>query len=353
MFWDPDFTPSSWHGVTTVVTGNCGFTLAPTRPEHRDVIMRTLENVEGMPLAALEAGLQWSFDTFPEYLAAVDGLPKRLNVACMIGHTALRWFVLGDDAWERRATDDEVSRMCELVREALVCGAVGFSTSLHTHVGAFGKPVPSRAASFDELLSLAEALGSTGTGTIEMVIHEAIDVADVVRVAEAAGRPVTWSGDVLLPMAGEHSLAAASSAVDRSRAASGTSVVPQFSCQPIVAEVTLRDPFQLRSASDGFLEVLRADPDERLALYQDEGWRRRAEEGLRPLWVRRLADATIGETVVHARLRHGPTLGQLAAERRDHTLRRARGSLVGRRAGDEVQRRDREHRPNGHHPAAR
>ena len=87
LFWDPDLTPSSWHGVTTVVTGNCGFTVAPTRPAHRDVIIRTLENVEGMTVETLVAGMPWTFETFPEYLRAVDALPKRLNVACLIGHT--------------------------------------------------------------------------------------------------------------------------------------------------------------------------------------------------------------------------------------------------------------------------
>src|SRR5262249_21564454 len=145
LFWDPDLTPSSWHGVTTVVMGNCGFTVAPTRPEHRDIVYRTLENVEGMTDESLEAGLPWSFETYPEFLAQADRVPKRLNVACMIGHTALRWYVLGDDAPERVATRDEVDRMCSLVREALELGAVGFSTSRHNHVGAFGKPVPSRA----------------------------------------------------------------------------------------------------------------------------------------------------------------------------------------------------------------
>ena len=101
VLWDRDLTPSSWHGVTTVVTGNCGFGIAPTKPEHRATIMRTLENVEGMPLDALEAGLPWTFETFPQYLDAVDGAPNRLNIACLAGHTPLRFYVLGDEATER------------------------------------------------------------------------------------------------------------------------------------------------------------------------------------------------------------------------------------------------------------
>jgi N-acyl-D-aspartate/D-glutamate deacylase len=313
LFWDPDITPSSWHGVTTVVTGNCGFTLAPTRPDHRNIIVRTLENVEGMSVAALEAGLPWSFETFPEYLRAVDSLDKRLNVACLIGHTALRWFVLGDEATEREASRAEVARMCELVTEAMECGAVGFSTSQHNHIGAFGKPVPSRAASHEELQRIAETLGQTGAGAIEIALGASFGVADAVSVAKASGRPVTWSGTALVPTAGEGGADAAAAAVDAS-CSSGASVVPQFPCRPIVNQVTLRDPFPLRHASDGFLEVLRADPEERLALYGDEDWRRRAKETLQPLWVQRLADATVEETNAHTDIRNGPTLGQLAAK---------------------------------------
>src|SRR4051795_7355110 len=111
VLWDRDLTPSCWHGVTTVVMGNCGFGIAPTRPEHRSTIARTLENVEGMSVDALEAGIPWTFETFPEYLDALDGIGKRLNVGAMVGHTAVRTYVLGADAVERPATEDETARM--------------------------------------------------------------------------------------------------------------------------------------------------------------------------------------------------------------------------------------------------
>src|SRR5436190_327940 len=108
VLWDPDLTPSSWHGVTTVVTGNCGFGIAPTRPEHRSTIAHTLENVEGMSAEALEAGIPWSFETFPEYLDTLERIPKRINVGAFIGHTPLRLYAMGEEAVERAATDDEV-----------------------------------------------------------------------------------------------------------------------------------------------------------------------------------------------------------------------------------------------------
>jgi N-acyl-D-aspartate/D-glutamate deacylase len=160
ILWDPEVTPSSWHGVTTVVVGNCGFGIAPTRPEHRHTILRVLENVEGMPLDALEAGIPWTFETFPEYLDAVERQPLGINVAALLGHTPLRFFVLGEDATERVATPDEVTRMEELVAEALAAGAVGISTSrTESHLGAYGKPVPSRVCDLDEIRRLAGVLG--------------------------------------------------------------------------------------------------------------------------------------------------------------------------------------------------
>src|SRR4051812_21224726 len=129
VLWDPDLTPSCWHGVTTVVMGNCGFGIAPTLPQHRETIARTLENVEGMSVEALAAGIPWTFESFPEYLDAVERQHTRLNVAAMIGHTPLRTYVLGSDATEREATADEVEQMRRLVGEALDAGAIGFATS--------------------------------------------------------------------------------------------------------------------------------------------------------------------------------------------------------------------------------
>ena len=140
VFWDPSLTPSSFHGVTTVVAGNCGFSIAPTRPEHRDLIARTLENVEDMDVAALAAGVPWDFASFPEYLASVGRLPLGLNFTAYVGHTALRLYVMGDDAYERAATSDEVERMCAELAEALAAGAAGFATSVApTHRGADGQ----------------------------------------------------------------------------------------------------------------------------------------------------------------------------------------------------------------------
>src|SRR5437016_9609318 len=129
VFWDPKLRPSSYHGVTTVVAGNCGFTIAPTRAEHHDVIARTLENVEDMDVATLSAGIAWDFQSFPQYLDAVGRRGTLLNFTTYVGHTALRLYVMGDDAYERAATTEEIGHMAQLVREGIAVGAAGFSTS--------------------------------------------------------------------------------------------------------------------------------------------------------------------------------------------------------------------------------
>src|SRR5438552_5767417 len=150
VFWDPRLRPSSYHGVTTVVAGNCGFAIAPTREEHHEVIARTLENVEDMDVDTLSAGIAWEFRTFPEYLEAVRRRGTLLNFTAYVGHTPVRLYVMGDAAYERAATTDEVARMCELVREAIEAGAAGFSTSFSfAHRGVAGQPAPSRFAEHD------------------------------------------------------------------------------------------------------------------------------------------------------------------------------------------------------------
>src|SRR5262245_49374925 len=129
VFWDPALTPSSWHGVTTVVAGNCGFSIAPCRPEHRDLLARTLQHVEDMSLATLDAGLPWDCATFPEYLDSVERRGSALNYACYVGHTAVRLWVMGESGYERAATDDEIAGMRRVVHEAMEAGAAGFATS--------------------------------------------------------------------------------------------------------------------------------------------------------------------------------------------------------------------------------
>src|SRR6476646_1053986 len=180
VFWDPALTPSSYHGVTTVVAGNCGFSIAPTRAEHRSVIARTLENVEDMNVETLAAGIPWDFSTFPEYLASVERRGTGLNYAAYIGHTALRLFVMGDAAYERTATPDEVAGMQAVLREAMLAGAAGLATSFAiTHRGVDGKPIPSRFADRAEFEALLDTMREVGRGVVSVAPGEQCNVGDM------------------------------------------------------------------------------------------------------------------------------------------------------------------------------
>jgi N-acyl-D-amino-acid deacylase len=315
VMWDPDLTPSSWHGVTTVVTGNCGFGLAPTRPEHQGTIMRVLENVEGMPYDALEQGLDWRFESFAEYLDVLDEAQLRLNVAVLLGHTPLRYYVMGDDATERPATVDEVARMRALVDEALEAGAIGFSSSRSmSHLGAHGRPVPSRAAALDELDQLLEPLRERETGYFEVTWGPDFHVEEAAAVAKRIDRPVSWAAI----MANQREPGEAVRTVDRVRAAGGR-VHPQIACRPIVVQIALSDPFPFATAA-AFTEVLQLDRADRAERYADPDWRRRATDDLTAQWGPLFDGAVVAETGVHTDLVGGPTLGELAERSRRQAI---------------------------------
>jgi N-acyl-D-aspartate/D-glutamate deacylase len=244
VFWDRMLSISPWHGVTSVVLGNCGFGVAPTRPEHRDLVLRTLENVEGMSLDALRAGLgaDWPFESFPEYLDAVERRGTAIHVGAFVGHTPVRLFVMGEEATEREATDAEVAAMRRLVGDALAAGALGFASSKSpTHVGAAGRPVPSRAASLAEIEALAGALGEAGHGVFQATIGAGFFLDQLEALQRRIGRPVTWTallGGMLGPEGHRPVLERTAKAQ-----ADGVAVWPQVSCRPLLFEFQWKAPF--------------------------------------------------------------------------------------------------------------
>ena len=191
VFWDPALTPSSHHGVTTVVAGNCGFSIAPVKPSDRELLVRTLMHVEDMSPDTLFAGVPWdSFETFPEYLNAVESRGTVLNYACYVGHTAVRMYVMGEAAYERAATDDEVATMRGIVYDAIAAGATGFATSAApTHNGEGGRPVPSRVADIDELRSLLMPLRDLQRGVGALLPGGVIPAQQVFDLQRNIGRP--------------------------------------------------------------------------------------------------------------------------------------------------------------------
>lgn len=201
IFWDPIGSCSCYHGVTSVVMGNCGFTLAPCKQEDADMVFRNLERAEDLSRDAMLEGIDWRWETFPQFLDVIDELPKGINYAGYIGHSALRTYVMGERAFTDAATEDDVGNMQRLVKEAVQAGAIGFSTSrTFNHLTADDRPVASRLAEWDEVRAIVNAVGETGKGLFE-IAGEAPG-RDPERIAEYHGRlrdlavesgvPQTW-----------------------------------------------------------------------------------------------------------------------------------------------------------------
>jgi len=284
VLWDPALRPSSYHGITTVVAGNCGFAIAPTRPEHHDVIVHTLENVEDMDPATLTAGVDWDFETFPEYLASVRRRGTLLNFTAYVGHSALRLYVMGDAAYERAATTDEIERMSGLVREGIDAGGAGFSTSFsYAHRGIDGKPVPSRFADRDEVDALFLAAGRTAKGVILITPGEQCSYADVYEWQPRVGRPFTYP--LFASPGGKHLEPVRLHEEGLSR---GAKVWPQVTPRPLTMQFTMADAYNLNTGKV-FGELMERDREARLAAYRDPEWRARAaadleESPMKPRW---------------------------------------------------------------------
>ncbi len=283
VFWDPALRPSSYHGVTTVVAGNCGFAIAPTRSEHHDVIVHTLENVEDMDPATLSAGIVWDFETFPEYLESVRRRGTVLNFTGYAGHSPLRLYVMSDAAYERAATPEEIDRMCQLAREAIEAGAAGFSTSFSfAHRGVDGKPVPSRYAENDEIQALFRAAGQTGKGAVLMTPGQ-VTYADMYEWQPSVGRPFMYplfaapGGRHLEPL-GLH----------EQGLVRGVNVWPQVTPRPLTMQFTMADAYNLNTGTV-FGELLKVSRAVRIAAYRDPAWRELAAADLehsqmKPRW---------------------------------------------------------------------
>jgi N-acyl-D-aspartate/D-glutamate deacylase len=203
IFWDPIGANSCWHGVTTVVMGNCGFTLAPSAEKDAMLVVRSLERAEDISGKAMAAGIPWTWTTFPEYLDAIDRLPKGIHYAANIGHSALRTYAMGERAFEQTASDDDLRAMKVELRSALSAGAIGFTTSrTHQHRTSDDRPVASRLAAWSEVEALVREMGDLGLGVFQYVEDPAPpDRADARRdelIALAAETGVPFAVPALL-----------------------------------------------------------------------------------------------------------------------------------------------------------
>ena len=314
VFWDPALTPSCFHGVTTVVAGNCGFTIAPTRKDGREAIALALPKVEHMNPASLMEGIPWDFETFPEYLASIEQKGTVLNYASYIGHTALRLFHMGNEAYDREASDAEVAAMCSSVREAMEAGAVGLSTSFSsTHIGVGGKPICSRAAAFSEFEAMASELTKLGRGVIEATPGPEFAFDQMYDFQRRVQAPLTYTALIANPDFWEYG-----SKLHAAEVAKGdTGVWPQITVRPITFRQQLKSPFAFDSAPI-FASLYREAPEMRETRYEDADWRKEAIEELAhtPLPTR-WENFYLAETEVHTSF-VDRKLEDIAAERGKH-----------------------------------
>jgi N-acyl-D-aspartate/D-glutamate deacylase len=282
--WDGALTPSSWHGVTSAVMGNCGVGIAPCRPEAREIAMRDLVNVEAIPFEVLEQGITWDWESFPQYMAAAARRKPALNLAFLAPLTPFRHYVMGEASMERAATTEETARVKALLGEAMDAGAFGFSsTLLNQHMGFAGRPLACRNASREELKAYCNALKERQKGAIEIAMTKQIGVMDDPELElldfmlGESDRPITFIAmfdrdDI--PEAVRTSLRKAAPMIARGAR-------PQTSPLPLTREVNMRNPFSFA----GFPSWKRVFEDKskaaQAAVYADPAFRARFREDLK------------------------------------------------------------------------
>jgi N-acyl-D-aspartate/D-glutamate deacylase len=282
VFWDPALTPSCFMGVTSVVMGNCGYSIAPVgdHPDAAAMVIGTMENVEDMDPRSLAAGVPWdSFRSFAQWRGAVEQGGCVLNHTAYVGHTAVRIAVMGPDAFEREPSEDEIQSMVRHVEESVAAGAMGFATSWSpTHQGWKGKPVPSRLSGAEEFLTLAAPVSARGTGVVEVTLGGPVSMDDLYTMQMKLGVPLSIGGGLLaIPGFWEALLE-----IHNKGIATGADVWAQVSCRPLTFQMTMEAPFQFNQAP-AFRALIDQPPEARRAAYGDRAWRTAALDELAAL----------------------------------------------------------------------
>lgn len=282
IFWDPLVTSTSWHGVTSVVMGNCGVGIAPCRAADRDVNMMDLVNVEAMSMDVLKAGLPWNWETFPEFMDAAAASGSGINLGFLMPLASLRHYVIGRESMERAATRDETAQIAKLIEEGVEAGALGFSTTiLPQHIGYQGRPLASRLASLEELKAYANALRRTGKGIIEIALSRSLGQVQqeeyelVEMLLRESGRPLTWA----FMLSPDHNPGIALETLDRIHPLFEQGAVPQVSCRPFLTQVELRKPF-IFSDRKAMGKAFNTTEDAQLKLYKDPVFRKELKKAL-------------------------------------------------------------------------
>jgi len=318
--WDGALTPSSWHGVTSVVMGNCGVGIAPCRPETREIAMRDLVNVEAIPFEVLEAGITWDWETFPQYMDAAARRKPALNLAFLAPLTPLRHYVMGEASLDRAATTAETAEIKQLLGQAMAAGAFGFSsTLLNQHLGYQGRPLACRNASKEEIGAYCNALRESGKGAIEIAMTKQVGVMDPPELElldfmlKESARPITF-----IAMFDRDDISEAVRTSLRNAAPMiARGARPQTSPLPLTREINMRNPFSFAAFPSWQRVFEDKSKAAQAAVYRDAGFRNRFREDLkRPASFGNWARITVHE-VRSPQLKHleGKTVAEVAAER--------------------------------------
>ncbi len=273
--WDPLFSCSSWHGVTTVIMGHCGVGLAPCRPEARKQVAMDLVTIESIPYDSMEKGVTWDWVTFAEYMSAAESRGLGINVGFMAALTPLRRWVMGADATERAATPEETKAIAAELQQALDAGAFGFSTTmLAHHFGDGGKPLACRLASREELVAYCNVLKRAGKGAIELALSETGIVGDkeyelLESLVEESGRPVTW----VFLLARDDKPQAAFDTLERTKPLIAKKCLPQVMPTPLSIQFDLHNPAISLSNMPSWKPLFGQDVATQMKTYRDPAFR--------------------------------------------------------------------------------
>src|SRR5271170_3205926 len=280
--WDPYLTSSSWHGVTTVMMGNCGVGIAPCRPEVREIAAWDLVNVEAIPFDALSKGIKWEWETFPQYLDAAEKRGSGINLGFLAPLTPFRHYVMGEESMERAATTAETAQIKATLKEAVVAGAFGFTTTIAPqHIGYKGRPLACRNASRDEYKAYANVLKEVGRGAIESVMTKSVSILDEEEyefldfLLTESSRPVTWLALLNrddMPEVCQETLRKAEPLIRRGG-------IPQVTCRPLIIEINLRNPFIFANLAS-WNPVFNQPPEAQEKIYADTNFRNEFRKSL-------------------------------------------------------------------------
>jgi N-acyl-D-aspartate/D-glutamate deacylase len=317
--WDGATTPSSWHGVTSVIMGNCGVGIAPCRPPAREIAMRDLVNVEAIPFEVLKAGITWDWESFPEYMAAAERRRPALNLGFLAPLTPFRHYVMGEASLERAADEKEIPHIARLLGEAIDAGAFGFSsTLLNQHLGYQGRPLACRNASREELQAYCNALRSRGKGAIEFAMTRQIAVMEPAELElldfmlDESRRPVTF-----IAMFDRDDLPeAARETMRKVRPMIAKGARPQTSPLPLTRELVMRSPFAFAAFPSWKRLFEDTSKEAQAAVYRDPAFRAQFRKELeRPATFGNWERITLHEVASPELKRfEGRTLADIAAE---------------------------------------